>query len=688
MKILSSFIVVVLLAITSIYAEEVPQNKAIIVATAFYSTTSEDSFADNVVVSSVVPVFNSQGELMMYAVNFSDTGFVLVSAEDLIRPVLAYSHESFFTGENIPVQLQGLLEEYKNLISYIRVKEPVRQAEVASEWSSLINNSSQRTSRSTSGPIIPCQWDQGSFYNGLCPEDPMGPGGRVYAGCVATAMSMVMYWHRYPDTGAGQHGYMSDYGWLEVDYTLSLYDWNAMPTKLTGPNYPVAKLQYDAGVAVDMMYSPNGSGAYMDDAARAMRTHFKYNPDLTIEVRDDYSLQDWITLLKSQLDLGYPLIYAGYGSGGPGHAFVCDGYDSGDMFHFNWGWSGAYNGFYVMDYLTPGGYDFSSWQMAFINCYPSDSNYPYGCQGADTLTAMSGTIADGSGFENYGHNSNCSWLIQPEFPVEFITLKFHILKTESINDQVCVYDGNDATAPLLGCFSGDILPAEIISSGQEMYITFQTNSSVNNHGFFAEYSSKIVKFCDHFTTLTEAEGTIEDGSGPYSYQPSSFCRWWIKPEDAGAIIIDFVEMDLEEDEDFLVLMNPATYPSSEIIRFTGNQLPQTYTHWGSSLIVMFTSNDYNQHEGWKINYSSLPASIEESELSDVIIHPNPVSEYLNIGNLPSSCTIRLTDFSGRILFSGSFSGPDASIKTTHLSGGIYFLQISTENTSLVRKIIR
>lgn len=678
-----------LLAITLLYAGEVNKNIAIKVASNFYSSISEPSPSKHTAVVNVVTGTNSEGSLCYYAVNFSDTGFVLVSAEDLIRPVLAYSNESFFTGEDIPIQLEGLLDEYKNLIQHVRINELVRNSEIENEWRALLDETQTRQTRSNFGPIIPCEWNQGSFYNGLCPEDALGPAGKVYAGCVATAMSMVMYWHRYPQTGQGLHGYMSDYGWLEVDYSQSSYDWNAMPTRLTGPNYPVAELQYHAGVAVDMMYSPNGSGAYMDDAAYAMKTYFKYNPSLTIAGRGDYSLPAWISLLKSQHDLGYPLIYAGYGGGGgPGHAFVCDGYDNDDMFHYNWGWSGSYNGFYVMDYLTPGGYNFSSWQMAFINCYPADNNYPYGCQGTETLTALSGTIADGSGFENYQNNSNCSWLIQPESPVEFITLHFHSINTEAVNDQICVYDGNDASAPLRGCFSGNTLPPEIVSSGQSLFITFQSNSSINDQGFFAEYSSKTVRFCDHFTTLTEAEGSIEDGSVLYPYQPNTMCRWWIKPDNAGAIIIDFVEMDLELDHDFLFLMNPDTYPSSEIIKFSGDQLPETYTHWGSSLLIMFKSDDHTQLNGWKINYSSLPASVDECELTNVTIHPNPVTDHLNIMNLPSSCKISLSDYSGRVVFSEDISGNTATIETDHLPGGIYIIHISTESKSIVRKIVK
>lgn len=71
-------------------------------------------------------------------------------------------------------------------------------------------------------------------------------------------------------------------------------------------------------------------------------------------IRDHYSTASWVALLKSELDAGRPMEYAGFGAGG-GHAFVCDGYDVYDYFHFNWGWGGNYDGYFSIDALDPAG---------------------------------------------------------------------------------------------------------------------------------------------------------------------------------------------------------------------------------------------------------------------------------------------------------------------------------------------
>ncbi len=689
-------LLLLLLVILTIYntsALNVDKSTAERVAMNYYLSSHPDKSSEtgNVTISFVFTDFSEQNNTVnFYAVNFSDTGFVLISGDDAISPVLAYSHTSFFTGEDIPVQLEGLLQEYRNLLKHVENSEPTLRSNVEEEWYLWLYSPLTKEHRTSTGPLISCLWDQGSFYNGLCPKDPAGPGGRVYAGCVATSMSIVMYYYRYPLVGQGQHGYMSDYGWLEVDYTQSFYDWEGMPTKLQGPNYPVAKLQYDAGVAVNMMYSPNGSGAYMDDAANAMHTYFGYNPDLELAFRDNYTFNDWCNLLRSQIDQGYPMIYAGYGTNGPGHAFVCDGYDSNNKFHFNWGWSGHYNGFYTMDYLTPGGYNFSNWQMAVINCYPDDTNYPYGCQGQKTLTSQNGSMGDGSGHLNYEGNSNCSWLISPEIPVEQITLTFHQLNTEYNADYVCVYDGADDTAPLLGCFSGDSVPNYLVSSGDQMYVTFQSNSTNHDKGFFADYNSKKIKFCQSFQLITDYQGTLEDGSGTYPYQSNTLCRWWINPDDIGAVIVDFTEFELEEDKDFLILMSAATYPSSEIIRFTGDQLPSTYIHYGSSLIVMFTSDDFNQQSGWKLNYSTLPASIASFEDILIEVYPNPFNDFITVSGLSGETVISLYDVSGKLILSETNSGEhyETIINTSSLSSGMYIFEIMHDEGTIRKKVIK
>jgi len=46
------------------------------------------------------------------------------------------------------------------------------------------------------------------------------------------------------------------------------------------------------------------------------------------------------------------VIYAGSGNEG-GHCWVMDGYDDDTFLHFNWGWSGYYNGYFTINNVAP-----------------------------------------------------------------------------------------------------------------------------------------------------------------------------------------------------------------------------------------------------------------------------------------------------------------------------------------------
>ena len=115
----------------------------------------------------------------------------------------------------------------------------------------------------------------------------------------------------------------------------------------------VATLMYHCGVSVDMNYSPNGSGAGDAIVAEALKTYFNYSTETVYHNRSEYSNNNWIAMLKNDLNLNRPIWYCGSGSGG-GHAFVFDGYNNSNYFHVNWGWGGYCDEYYTINNLNPG----------------------------------------------------------------------------------------------------------------------------------------------------------------------------------------------------------------------------------------------------------------------------------------------------------------------------------------------
>ena len=128
----------------------------------------------------------------------------------------------------------------------------------------------------------------------------------------------------------------------------------------------IAKLLYHCGVSIEMWYGNQGSMGFHTDIANALETYFGYDECLTVW-QSNYS-GSWADLLKSDLDLGRPIIYCAYASEG-GHEFVCDGYNSSDYFHFNMGWGGSYNGYYALDNLNAQ-YNFNSSHGAVAHIRP------------------------------------------------------------------------------------------------------------------------------------------------------------------------------------------------------------------------------------------------------------------------------------------------------------------------------
>ncbi|PLW94029.1 MAG: hypothetical protein C0592_04300 [Marinilabiliales bacterium] len=624
----------------------------------------------------------------IYIFNINSSGFIIISGDDAAYPVLGYSDVNAFGAGEVPVQMQSMLESFVEQIDYIRSNGIEATTNISNVWNDLLNNTYSNPKPTGVQPLLSCLWDQGAAYNALCPEDPEGPGGRVYAGCVATMMGMTMYYYRYPRQGSGSHGYNSNYGYLSVDFSQSYYNYEQMPTQLAYGNYDVAKLLYDCGVAIDMNYSPYGSGAYMHTTLDAMKSYFGYNPSSTLEYKDNYTEPNWKDLLKTQLDAGYPIPYAGYDVSS-GHAFVCDGYE-GDMFHFNWGWSGSFNGYFYINNLNPG-YNFSTGQQAFIDCYPASVSYPSSCGNYD-MTSRSGSISSGNSSAGYLNDQSCSWYIHPADSVSFIDIEFKRFNTEAVNDLVSIYQGSSSSDPLIGTYSGDSLPNDLSIQGEEVFITFTSNASIPDDGFLIDYFGNVPVYCNNLTLLYDQQGTITDGSNSYPYNDNTMCRWRIEPPGAAGVQIDFIEFDLESNMDFLSIYDITTNPYTLIAQLTGSSLPQSVFANTPRVMVIFKSDDSNTEAGFKFNYHGVATGIEEESALSMFIFNSDDNTFLQLNDFPEGLyNVTLTDLTGRTLSSRDMpvnGTTTVNLNTSSFISGMYFVTISNPEMRKTLKFFR
>ena len=546
-------------------------------------------------------------EILYYAFDFGQ-GFVIVSAEDAFIPVLGYSYDGIYPTEDISYNYESFMQSFIEQIQYVRENSISADNEIINSWKHLLTDDFTKlnisTDRDLIEPLTAGMWNQDSPYNFLCPEDPDGPSGRVYAGCVATAMSMIMYYWRYPINGTGQHSYYPspEYGHLSVNFGETYYQWNGMKDNIDNLNpVPIAEIMYHCGVAVDMGYGPNGSGASSASVPGRINAYFRYNSAQYLE-KNNYQQSAWITILKNEINMGRPLYYRGSSNDG-GHAFVCDGYED-DNFHFNFGWSSSGNGYYTL-YSVNG---YNQYQGCVRFFYPTDPDYPYYASGLTNITQVSGSFTDGSGpIEDYLNNANASWLIDPQTAqdsIKWITLGFTHFDLEE-NDFVRVYDGETIEAEMIGEFTGNNLPANISSTGNKMFITFESNGSGTAPGFKAEFSTSRPTYCSGLTTLTDPSGSLSDGSGSFYYKNGSVCKWMIQPPDAEEVTITFTSFKTIEDEDLVKIYNTAT--SQLLATYSGDYtttLPEPVTSPSGKLYILFTSSSHNNDEGWDAVYST------------------------------------------------------------------------------------
>ncbi len=360
-----ALILVFIALMSTIWAEAVEESVATRLALSFFNNITK---APASVKSTKGYPAHEMPQPDLYIVSFEPMGYVLVAADDRSQPILAYSTETPFPYEELPEHVDWYLGEYSRCMAEIR-EHP--EWEIDPNWERLANQdfSGYEYSRNVS-PLCATRWNQNWPYNALCPEDSNGPGGRVYAGCVATTMAQIMKKWNHPITGTGSHSYYATgYGVQTANFGEAVYEWHNMPNYIYTQNIHIATIIYHCGVSVNMNYSPNGSGAYSSDARNALVNYFKFHSSAATRSASSYTTSEWANLLISNLDSSRPMMYQGYSNSG-GHSFLCDGYQGTNYFHFNWGWGGTYDGYYYLNNLNPGSHTFTNNQGAVVNIFP------------------------------------------------------------------------------------------------------------------------------------------------------------------------------------------------------------------------------------------------------------------------------------------------------------------------------
>ncbi len=597
----------------------------------FYDITAQTEFTN-------IYIFNT------------NEGFVIVSADDVAKPILGYSQQGSFDNENIPEKAKKWLRNYSDEIQYaidnnIEAGEETREA-----WNKLRNGIglTPKSTRSVS-QLLTTTWNQSPYYNELCPFDEEG-GDRSVTGCSATAMAQVMKYWNWPIQGTGSHSYSSEYGTLSANFGNTTYDWDNMPNALTEESSSteinaVATLMYHCGVSIEMSYSASGSGAYTINyygqldycSENALRDFFGYSNDLHGEIRsyqsedeygetqtyEIYSYNEWIEMLKEDLDALRPVLYTGHGNIG-GHAFVFDGYDTNDFFHVNWGWGGYADGYFSVDALEP---------------------VPGGIGGGDYLFHSSHTAVFG---------------VMPNYTTLAAAPRNMIINAEGNTVQFNIYASNSPENCNITCDQTWLTLSNYSALGWGETTTITATIAPNTSGATRNATITITQG-SYTTTILVTQKDVQ-----YTITVLSDNAEQGEVSGGGTF-----------DEGTEIEILATAYNGYQFLAWDDNNTdnPRTIT----------VTEDATYSASFVEN-----SGIEKNNVSKISIIPNPASDMIYITSSETISGIEIVNVMGQVVFQMDANEGNAICNVSDLSNGMYFVRIygNESNCIFIRKLIK
>lgn len=314
-------------------------------------------------------------------------GFVIISGDDRTPDVLGYADEGAYQEQDLPENMRQWLAYYADQIALLRLADSGEDGAPAYDTPPYANGGEEpgrsrvgapeavnRVQRPAIAPLLRSKWGQGEPFNCQLPLDPTTNKG-VQTGCIATSMAQVMHYYRYPDatlapipayTTSTRGISMPEIGQTTIDWDnmLAAYDSDATTLQTNA----VGTLMRLCGQAVLMDYRSSSSSSSSGRISAALMAYFGYDAGIRFITRSHYDAEQWDELLYNELSHRRPIIYRGTrdrNGTDSSHSFIIDGCDDSGLYHVNWGWSGSYNGYFLLSVLSP--YENSESGMLYDN---------------------------------------------------------------------------------------------------------------------------------------------------------------------------------------------------------------------------------------------------------------------------------------------------------------------------------
>ncbi len=669
--------------VSNLLAGPVNQQKAQKLGAKFLSTTAVEQKSSDIRLDLVsVATDLERGATDYYVFNVANgEGFVIVAGDDRVKPILAYSTTGKYNPQEVSEGFQFTLDGFREEIHYVREHHLTATPDIVAEWQSVSQTGSLNRghqTRAVVGPLCQTLWNQNYPWNSQCPEtspDTLGNGGHVFAGCVATAMGQVMKFWDWPAQGTGSYSYNPQgYPQQTANFGETEYHFEFMPLVLDSTStdeeiFHVAQLLHHIGISVDMQYSGEGSGAYSFVVPMAYSNYFRFICD-ELEMNYGgfypgfgYTNEEWAEMLKQGgLDELLPLYYsASDDSGAGGHAFVCDGYDENDYFHFNWGWSGRDNAWCPIGALNTTKYAFNTFNGFIGHIVPDNDVYYARPDSVANMQAVENAFYDGV---------SLSW----NNPV--LDLNGNALTSI---ESVTIRRNFEVIAILTGVEVGAEMEYEDngLEPGLYEYAIYVTNEAGISR---TTYRSLLVgEKCDIIFQLHDEGGDGWKGAS-ISVTSASGQRIAIVTMTEGSeqtLTLPLLRSTLS------FIWNPGWYHAYEEYD-TDSEC--SFTISDSFGNVLFTSDELEDSVFLTYDNKCEYDAVTESNANcpDVNIYPNPTNGLLNIdGTGPMH--ISVSNLLGQNLLEKTSDG-NSTLDLSNLESGMYLIRIQTESGVIVQKV--
>ncbi|XP_069815839.1 cubilin [Dendropsophus ebraccatus] len=238
----------------------------------------------------------------------------------------------------------------------------------------------------------------------------------------------------------------------------------------------------------------------------------------------------------------------------------------------------------------------------------------------------------------YPTRTVCTWVIRsPGSTIELNLLSVDIEAQDTCNnDRLLVRDGDNNKTSILATICGREPPGPVRSSGDAMFLYFESDALVSGKGFNASYH----RSCGGY--LHANRGLMTSQNYPESYVPNQNCSWHLMVTAGFTIAVHFDQpFEVLSDDascgggDYVELRNgpDASSPPLGDGRFCGRNAPSTMHTSDNELHVRFITDGSNEGRGFRLRYEAQSLAcggtvyVTESYPDGMVTSPNYPSDY-------------------------------------------------------------